>query len=207
MALRPRTFERYGAAFLAADRLSRPDRYPAVGTATAATVETVDGPLQPTADPADGLRPQRLWAAVSVKPGTAKAQALAEAAEARRTLRRMLKPGAEVLTNLRHVSRSGMLRHISVHVAKRGRVEDITRLVALATGDDLTPDRDALRVGGAGMDMGFHVVYGLSSRLYPDGYQCAGQKCRANDHSNGDRDRSGKSHHMDGGYALRHRWL
>ncbi len=48
--------------------------------------------------------------------------------------------------------------------------------------------REAIRVGGAGMDMGFHIVYSLSSALFRDGFGCIGERCRSNDHTNGDRD-------------------
>jgi hypothetical protein len=201
---KPRTFERYGAAKLHADRLSVPFKpySPALGKpATAAEVVAVDGPLRPTADPADGLKPQRLWAVMPLKPGTAKASKLAEAAEARRDLRAILKPGAKVYTNLRHVSGSGMRRHISVHIAQPvGTLRDLTRLVARAMDDPLTKDGNALVVGGTGMDMGFHVVYNLGSTLYPDGYTCTRKRCRApHDHA--------KGRQTDGGYAFRQEWV
>jgi hypothetical protein len=31
-------------------------------------------------------------------------------------------------------------------------------------------DRNGIRVGGCGMDMGFHLVYTLSRALFDDGY-------------------------------------
>ena len=44
---------------------------------------------------------------------------------------------------------------------------------------------EAIRVGGCGMDMGFHVVYNLSRALYRDGrFVCMGEDCPSNDHSN-----------------------
>ena len=67
---------------------------------------------------------------------------------------------------------------------------------------------DGLKVSGAGMDMGFWLVYTLSRALWPDGYACIGEGCPANDHSNGLREyTAGKHQHSDGGYALRQRWL
>lgn len=48
--------------------------------------------------------------------------------------------------------------------------------------------REAIRVGGVGMDMGFHIVYELGAILFPDGFGCTGEGCRSSDHSNGDRD-------------------
>ena len=46
-------------------------------------------------------------------------------------------------------------------------------------------EQDALVVGGCGMDMGFHLVYELSHRLFHEGYPCLGQgKCPSNYHVN-----------------------
>jgi len=67
--------------------------------------------------------------------------------------------------------------------------------------------QDALVVGGAGMDMGYHVVYNLARTLFADGFACVGEGCPSNDHSNGDRDYTPGRLHSDPGYALRHRWL
>jgi hypothetical protein len=79
---------------------------------------------------------------------------------------------------------------------------------------------EALIASGAGMDMGFHAVYSLSSRLYPDGFDCTGERCPSSDHSNGmprplitaaeAASMIGKApvpHHASGGYALRQAWL
>jgi hypothetical protein len=59
---------------------------------------------------------------------------------------------------------------------------------------------------GAGMDMGFGLVYTLSRSLYPNGFECIGERCPSNDHSNGDRDYTPHTH-SDGGYALQQAWL
>jgi hypothetical protein len=58
-------------------------------------------------------------------------------------------------------------------------------------------------MGGAGMDMGFALVYNLSRSLYPNGFDCIGESCPSNDHVNG----YNRSHHADGGYALQQSWL
>src|SRR3990167_5500047 len=82
----------------------------------------------------------------------------------------------------------------------------IASSVAYALDDTLDRNRWGVRVGGCGMDMGFHLVYNLSRVLFPDGFDCIGKDFPANDHSNGDRDY--KPHtHKDGGYALKQRWL
>lgn len=122
------------------------------------------------------------------------------------TLRENVKPGDTVYTIVRHVSRSGMTRDISVLLMTDDGPWEVSGLVALAIGERRNRDNGGVRVGGCGMDMGFHIVYQLGHALFPDGFTCAGEGCRSNDHSNGDRDRT-PHHHTDGGYALRHRWM
>jgi hypothetical protein len=126
--------------------------------------------------------------------------------EAIAQLRKSLKPGDIVYTILRHVSRSGMLRVISLKtVSENGVVRDISYFAALATGFSFDTQRYGIRIGGCGMDMGFYLVYQLGRVLFP-GFQCIGDSCPANDHANGDRDYTPHPH-SDGGYALSQRWL
>ncbi len=129
-----------------------------------------------------------------------------ERESARETLRDILKPGMTVYTVLRHVSRSGMSRQIDVIHMQDGSPRWLSRLVSKAVGIPFSEKKESLTVGGCGMDMGFHVVYELSSALYGQGFECIGEGCRANDHSNGDRDYSPHMH-RDGGYALSQRWI
>lgn len=136
-------------------------------------------------------------------------------AEARESLAGQIKPGDTISTILRHVSRSGMSRSISVMIPSAdhpGEIQNLSFRAAAAIAATMDRDRDAVKVSGCGMDMGFHVVYALSSALYPDGFGCIGTGCPSNDHSNGDRERAkhnkARPHwHRDGGYALRHRWI
>jgi len=107
--------------------------------------------------------------------------------EAVAKLREWIKPGDTVHTILRHVSRSGMQREIGIVLLKDGADLHPNYLVAKALGERIGK-RDGIVVGGCGMDMGFHVVYGLGRTLWPDGFGCIGKGCRSNDHSNGDRD-------------------
>jgi hypothetical protein len=93
-----------------------------------------------------------------------------------------------VYTILRSVSASGMTRQISLVVAGVGNdgqpaLYDITYHAAKVLGDKLNERNGhrTIRVNGCGMDMGFHLVYNLSSVLF------AGQ------------DRAG--------YVLSHRWI
>lgn len=88
-----------------------------------------------------------------------------------------------IYTILRYVSASGMSRDISLLYVKGKEIYHLNYSVACALGDRLVSRNgsDAIRVHGTGMDMGFHLVYSLSSVLY------AGE------------DRAG--------YVLNHRWL
>ena len=85
-----------------------------------------------------------------------------------RLLTHYLKEGDRVYTMVRHVSTSGMSRDISVMVARGNEINDITYYTAHALGWRLVErnGRRAIRVHGAGMDMGFHLIYTLSSVLF-----------------------------------------
>jgi len=78
--------------------------------------------------------------------------------------------GDIVYTILRHRSSSGMSRDISLLITDKdtGRIVDITYYAAAAMGDRLIESKGhrAIRVNGAGMDMGFHLIYNLSSVLF-----------------------------------------
>ena len=127
----------------------------------------------------------------------------AERREAVETLRKLIKPGDTIYTVLKHVSRSGMMREISVHhVDSDGRIGWLSGLVATAL-DMRRGDRDGVKITGCGMDMGFAIVYDLSRVMFRDGFECIGERCPSNDHSN----RAHNTFHQDGGYALRHSWL
>lgn len=132
-----------------------------------------------------------------------KAQRAADAkAEAIEHLRELCPPGSTILCVLGHASRSGMSRRINFYsdgpdpVYLSGLIEKLGHYKRPANGD-------GLRVDGCGMDMGFAVVYDTAQTLYPDGFDCIGDRCPSNDHSN----RENNAHHRSGGYAIRHRWL
>jgi hypothetical protein len=104
----------------------------------------------------------------------------ADTLAAQEELREILSPGDVVGVIQRHVSRSGMLRHLSLYAGER----NITHLAGRAMAD---PARDihghwVLKVGGCGMDMHFATVYNLARTLFP-------------------------STDSDGGYSLTHRTL
>lgn len=110
---------------------------------------------------------------------------LTERTEAAERLRGFLSGDRpELLCVLRHVSRSGMSRDISLFVVDAdGELVNVTFYAAQVLGE--TPrDRDGqrvIRVNGCGMDMGFHLVYSVSSILFAE------------------RERAG--------YVVRHRWI
>ena len=135
----------------------------------------------------------------------------AERQESINQLREWLKPGDTVFTVLRHVSRSGMSRLIDCYIIEGNEAHWISSRVAKAVGFSFDDKKDSIRVGGCGMDMGFHIVYELSHVLFPKGFECIGDKegnrCPANDHCNGDRNYTPHLHEHAGGYALRHRWM
>jgi len=129
-----------------------------------------------------------------------------EKLESLEILRQYVKAGDTVFTTLYHVSKSGMFRAIGLHVIKNNEPVNLSYHAAKATGYTISNKHGGVAMSGCGMDMGFGLVYNLSRALYPDGFECIGEKCRSNDHSNGDRDRT-PHHHKDGGYALRHSWF
>jgi hypothetical protein len=95
-----------------------------------------------------------------------------------------VKEGDTIYTVIRSVSASGMSRTMSVKVARDNRIADITFNVAHALDYPLVEVNGsrAIRVSGAGMDMGFHVVYSLGRVLF-------------------------RGQGEDPGYLLNHRWL
>lgn len=85
-----------------------------------------------------------------------------------RLLSYYLEPGDKVYTMVRSVSSSGMSRTMSVYVVKDNQLLNITYQVAQALDYPLADVNGSrvVRVGGAGMDMGFHLVYSLSGYLF-----------------------------------------
>jgi len=142
---------------------------------------------------------------MSKKLDERKAEAKATALE---YLHSYLKPGQTVYVILRHASKSGMSRSISAVIptisddGKPG-IYDITHLVAQAC--DLTMDthHNGVKIVGCGADMGFMLVYDLGRAMYPQGFDCIGDGCLSNDHSNDENN----AHHADGGYIFRKSWL
>ena len=135
-------------------------------------------------------------------------------------LREWIKPGDTVYTILNSVSRSGISRQIRVvllHCGKDGRQCSpshpnwaVGKALGLRHAKHNGRETDALVIGGCGMDMGFHLVYELSSVLYGK-YPCLGKgTCPSTYHANHRCGPNGPERfdlvHTDG-YALRHQWL
>lgn len=136
--------------------------------------------------------------------------------EALALLRRWVQPGDTLRTILRHRSASGMTRWISViqpFVRHEGTVgfRELSWHAAKVIGRSVNSrNHEGVECGGAGMDMGFELVYSLSRTLFPEGFDCIGPDCPSNDHMNNRWDPAliGPGvHHNDGGYALRQEWL
>jgi hypothetical protein len=133
-----------------------------------------------------------------------------EQAEAVERLREWVRPGDTVYCVLRRVSKSGMTRVIDLKALdtsdERRPVTHIGYNAAKALGLPYDDRRQGIKIGGAGMDMGFALVYDLGWKLFGEGWTCTGPGCPSNDHTNGDRNYEPHPH-RDGGYALRHEWL
>lgn len=133
-----------------------------------------------------------------------------EQQEAIDRLRAILTRGQTVYTKVDHVSRSGMLRHISVYVMaeyeRAGRKEcapqNISYWVALAIGNTRAED-GGVKVGGCGMDMGFHLVYTLAATIFRDDPRVATEE----EIAACPRYQGPESYYKRGGYALSQRWL
>ncbi len=123
-----------------------------------------------------------------------KAQANEARAEAIAKLHTLLKPGDIVSTVVRHVARSGMQRSITLMIVHDGETESIDCWVAHALRLTIDRTNGGIKIGGAGMDMGFQLVYLLGQAMWPEGTP------KPHGRRNGQPDRAG-------GYALKHRWL
>ena len=90
--------------------------------------------------------------------------------ETQERLLEWLPRGTTIYTILRSRSRSGMQRVIGVVVFVDGEARHPNWLVGTLLGRRVKPDYDGIVCNGAGMDMGFELVYSLAQKLYGDGY-------------------------------------
>jgi hypothetical protein len=85
-------------------------------------------------------------------------------------LRSYFPAGSRVATILRSVSRSGLTRSISVVAVADGAPIDVSYLLERAGMGKLDRNCRGIVVRGAGMDMGWDLVYRLSLAIHGDGY-------------------------------------
>lgn len=130
------------------------------------------------------------------KPISKAAQNKKDKQEAIARLKQCMPKGTTVYTILRHVSASGMTRHISIVILQQNSNNGNAYYpihpnwaVSKALNLKLVSKNgyDAVVVNGCGMDMGFNIVHNISTLLY--GW-----------------DEKGKYSH-EGAYALKHQWL
>ena len=118
-------------------------------------------------------------------------------------LRKLIKPGDKIYTNLRHVTRS-YNRFFDVYIIRDNELRRITYSVAQAIGFTYNRNHEAISASDK-----FEIVYHLSRALFADGFECIGEgdgyttRCPSNDHFNGDKDYT-PHRHSDPGYALRY---
>jgi hypothetical protein len=96
--------------------------------------------------------------------------------EAQEYLKELIQPGDTIYCILRHVSSSGMLRVIDLKMVKtrpdgQPDIYHIGYNAARAMLDTWDDDKEGIRIGGCGMDMGFALVYNLAYTLFGDGYK------------------------------------
>lgn len=137
----------------------------------------------------------------------AKRYTAVEREEAIAKLRAMLPPGSKVYTVVRHVSSSGMTRHISCLVATvedgKPAIDEITWYVCRALGYRRHDRNGGAIVGGCGMDMGYHLVHSLSYALH--GMDTVGKK--AKEASEAGRPFRARRGNYRAGYSLNHEWI
>lgn len=138
-------------------------------------------------------------------------------------LRKMLKPGDTVHTILDNVSRSGMSRDIRIVVLRDGEALHPNWSVRVLLGYPSAKHGDGMRVGGCGMDMGFHIVHSLGYALFGQEAE-HGMGKEANELRKAilaadthyftqggkkapDPNKPGREWFGGAGYALKHRWL
>ena len=86
----------------------------------------------------------------------------AEVAEATQRLTLLLVNATEIQVIFRHVSASGMTRWLDLAVVNaQGDIERLGWSAALVLGWNYSTKHNGIRVDGAGMDMGFHLVSSL----------------------------------------------
>ena len=110
-------------------------------------------------------------------------------------------------TLLRHVSASGMSRRISVFVIVDKQPVCIDWYIEQLGLYKRHNSKQGLKVSGCGMDMGFDVVYNLSSVLYQKGFRIRKKDVNRNAINGMKPTEKGFNWDKDGGYRLKQSWL
>jgi hypothetical protein len=124
-----------------------------------------------------------------------------EIKDATETLQSLIKPGMTIRCILRRVSRSGMSRVISIMVIKDNETYPISWAASRVLGWPYDAREQGVKVGGCGMDMGFHLVYSLGCVIFPEGGPVEHSQRRRQE------EREGSKIERNGGYLLRHEWI
>ena len=93
--------------------------------------------------------------------------------EAIAEMKKLVTEGDTIHCSIGSVAKSGMSRRIKFYIAKDSEILSATYLASILYGGNLN-DKGVL-VKGCGMDMGFHVVYTLSTILFGNGYKLKSQ--------------------------------
>lgn len=104
-----------------------------------------------------------------------------EQQESMNYLKDMLKDGDTLYTTVNHVTKSGETRYIKTILIRDNQPLYLDYHISKVLDWSLSDKYNGIKVGGCGMDMGFHLVYTLSARLF--------------------------GHANDGGYKIKQRWL
>jgi len=113
----------------------------------------------------------------------------------RKELRKMLKPNTTIYTITRHVSQSGMMRHISAFVIYKSKLVSLDWYIEKMGIAKRSKTANGLIVGGCGMDMHFWLTYELGHMVYPKGFKLTKGMYGRNGDTSG--------YEKDGGYAFR----
>lgn len=84
---------------------------------------------------------------------------------------KQIKKGDTLYTILRHVGSGGMSRTIDViETTRKNRLYNLGWSVAVVLKLPYDNKYNGVKIGGTGMDMGFYLIYSLSSVLFDNGY-------------------------------------
>ena len=86
------------------------------------------------------------------------------------SLKKEIKKGDTIFTILTKVNNIGTYRHIKPILFKNNEPYFLGWQMSKALEYTYKEKTSSIGIGGGGMDMGFHLIYNLSSLLFNDGY-------------------------------------